>query len=87
MERGPTLQPLELLSPSMKNSVSYDVSVPLACSRQPGEESGEPGLEDAVDKLERPSVERGTETPEMVNQPSECRYPVRIRNPPIKLDL
>lgn len=87
LERVATLQPLDLTSPSMKKPVPHDIPVLLASSGQPGEKPGEPSLENAMGKLDKPYAERGKETPEMVNQPSESRYPVRIRKPTIELDL
>lgn len=57
LERDPTLQPLDLSSPSIKKPVPNDVLVPLACSGQPREEPGEPSVEEALDKSEKPSAE------------------------------
>lgn len=67
----------------MKKPVPNDIPVLSASSGQPEEEPGEPSLEDATDKLEKPYAERGNETPELVNQPSKRRYPDRIRKPTI----
>lgn len=78
LERDPTLQPLDLSSLSMKKPVPNDIPVLSAPSGQPEEEPGEPSLEDATDKLEKPYA-----TPELVNQPCKRRYPDRIRKPTI----
>lgn len=53
LEQGPTLQPLDLSSASMRKPVQNDVSAPLACSGQPGEEPGEPSVEEALNKSEQ----------------------------------
>lgn len=46
-----------------------------------------PSLEDTRDKMEKLYAERGKETTEMVNQPSERRYPDCNRKPTMKLDF
>lgn len=90
LEQEPTLQPLDLASPSMKKLVQNDLPVPLSCSQNSGKEPGELNMEKARDKFEKSAVESGNEKPEMLNQLSEIpehRYPVRSGKSILNFDL